>query len=220
MARNNVERPPSGPEPQPLSVLRVGHGQKHTVWCFSRAVNGLRTHYHKGRSHLCLNQICPPAVHTVPITWKGYIAAAVWTLPEGLWRPIVLEVTEALELDFRGLYARGQVWDVFCPHKTGKANPAVRGRLATVGEGPVPEAFSCLEVLRHLYHVEHVELNVANALPPRQLMEPIRGPSPRAAAKSAAEDAPMSPEEWASIRAKMGLEPRPAPRSSEENGQT
>jgi len=197
------------PDPLPLGVYRVEYGTKSTIWTIGRRVLGLWTHWLKGRSVYCTGEICHPTLHAIPRVWKCFVAAAVWTLPEGVWRPIVLEVTEALELDFRGLYERGQLWELSRAHRTPKRNPPVKGVL--LNRNPdlePPEPFSIMEVLQHLFHQERIELDAVNALPPRQLMEPVNGPPPRTAATTAGEHG-MTPEEWEECRRKMGLPAKP-----------
>ena len=41
---------------------------------------------------------------------KGYAHAEIYSRAIKAWNPVVLEITEHLELDLRGQYARGQVW--------------------------------------------------------------------------------------------------------------
>jgi hypothetical protein len=209
MPQNPADRPPSRPDPLPLQVFRVDYGSKSTVWTIGRTVLGLWTHWAKGRSLYCPGPICHPALHATPRTWKGYSAAALYTLPEGFWRPIVLEVTQSLELDFRGSYARGQLWELSRGHKQKGKNPPVRGKLVSNNPGmEPPEQFPILEALQLLFNFEPIELSVSNPLPARQLMEAIKGPAPRIG-PAPGDEGRMSPEELAEVRRKMGLAVNP-----------
>jgi hypothetical protein len=208
MHNHHAENPSVRPEPQPLAVHRLKPGTKGVVWTLSKRIAGCQTHFVKGQSEYCQGAICRPDWHRIPPIWKGFIAACVWTLPDGLWRPCVLEVTEALEKDMRGLYARGQVWELTVAHKTKRTNPPLRGRLVKQEtDCPVPEAFPILDVLRTLYRVEHIELNAVNTQTARQLMEPVEGPIPRSEESESAESRP-TPEQFAELRRRAGLDPR------------
>jgi hypothetical protein len=167
------------PESYPLRVFRVKEGCTWTVLCLSERIGGCFVHWLRGRSFYCDPRGCPPAKHNSDRQWKGYAAAHLWDAPAALWLPIVLEVTESLELDLRGLYARGQLWEVSRPEQSDRRKTPVAGRLiGTRTPRETPAAFDVKDVLRHLYHTDVIDLTAKNPLPSRVIVEPFKAPPP------------------------------------------
>ena len=108
--------PNSGQNPDPpsfaLRVFRVSAGETAILRMVSAGYSGLFTHWVRGRSIYCPGDSCSTATHRAGRIWKGYLFAEQWINPSKLWAPVVLEISEHLELDFRHIYARGQIWEL------------------------------------------------------------------------------------------------------------
>lgn len=167
-----------------VEVRRVTLNETIFVRTLSEKIGGLFTHYYGKNSHVCRGRDCPQHVHKVKQTWKGYIAAQEWLPGRKKWRPCVLEITEALELDMRFLYDRGQEWELSCPAVADKRNPPVKGIMHKRDlVASVPAAFDITPVLLNLYHVFAIDLSTPNPMPPRVFLEELDGEEPEALQK-------------------------------------
>jgi hypothetical protein len=93
----------------------------------------------------------------------------------------VLEISERLELDFRGQAERGQVWSVSRAPQSGESHSAVRGQLQEVRKPScTPAAFEHLPILCALYHTDVISLSKKCPLPDKFRVEPSAGERPRA----------------------------------------
>lgn len=174
----STSRPPGadgGLPSYPLRVFRVAPGARHFVRTLSARYYGLFTHFLRGRSLYCEGDECLPAIHRTTRYWKGYFAGEVYSKKDQLWLPVVLEITEHLELDLRHRFARGQVWDMSrLPESKKKREPVQGTLLETLDERAVPPAFSIVECLQHLYHRTDLDLNARNPLPDRVVVTASR----------------------------------------------
>lgn len=154
-----------------LRVFRVEPGQNVFIRVLSESYCGLLTHFSKGRSVYCKGSECPATVHNVDPTWKGYAAVEIHRPGTQVWVPWVLEITEHLELDMRGIFARGQVWELWAEKQTDKRRPPVQGKLAERRD-PLrfPAAFDIVPVIQCLYHNTRLDLQKKNPLPPRVIV--------------------------------------------------
>ena len=97
-----------------VRVHRIDGNTSQFVRMLSTDYKGLFTHYYQKRSHYCVGETCRIPTHASDRVWKGYVPAEL--LLQGkrpVWVPICLEISENLELDFRGVYERGQLWELF-----------------------------------------------------------------------------------------------------------
>lgn len=196
--------PPSrdGRPPQyALHVFRLDFDQTVVVRLLEDHFRGCMTHWHRDRGHYCKGPDCPPQIHKLADQWKGYLAAEAYDQRSNLWYPIVLEATENLELDFRRRSKRGQVWKIWRDPKV-KGKPAkLHGELLeTLDPKLMPACFDVLPVVRSMYHVYDLVLNVKNPLPDRTFVEPSAGPAPAIAVEASQTDAVPSQEERRKIR--------------------
>lgn len=200
--------PPAGQGPArnlPLKVFRVDPGQTVTVRMLSKSYGGLFTHWARGRSHYCNPDGCDGTLHKTERFWKGYAAADIWNRQRALWFPVVLEITEHTELDLRQVYKRGQVWELERPAQAKSKKGPVRAWLIESRDpAQVPPAHEIVPVLRHLYHVDCIDLESSNPMPDRVYVEPSADPGPAARHDG---DKPLSPEErkavWEQVRKGM-----------------
>lgn len=176
-----------------LRVFRVEPGMQVFVRMLSPEIRGVMTHFHRGRSQVCMGDDCPPAMHREKQFWKGYVACEFYDKKPKLWFPTVLEVTECLELDMRGIIERGQVWELF-RHAEAKKGEPVRGALhETLDAAKLRDPFDIIPVLRTLYHCLGVfPASVKNPLPPRVLIQPTSDDAPQVLASQEAADSPAS----------------------------
>lgn len=162
-----------------LSVLRVKPGQKFILRMLSENVRGFFTHYVRGRSYYCPGRDCTCQHSRIMRVWKGYLAAEQYEQRQNLWLPQVLEVTEFLELDFRGRFKRGQVWSIErLTEKKGHTNPVTGKLLEERDERTFPPPHRILDTLLHLYHEASLELIYTNPMPDRTFVTPSEGDAP------------------------------------------
>lgn len=170
-----------GPEPtrRRLRVRRIQPGESWMAWMLSPAIGGLLYHHVRKRSHYCPPEGgCEATLHRTPKFWHGYVAALFWNEAGAAWEPDVLEVSEACELDMRGLYRRGQVWRLWRNTVARKAEP-IRAELHEDRPGAeTPSAFDVRPVLAVLYHFPEIDLSTPNPLPARQYSQVVEGQAP------------------------------------------
>src|SRR4029077_4456212 len=112
-----------------VKVWRVANGATGQELMLSPEIIGLATHWVNKRSEHCQQEDCPANWHRTKSYWRGYTAILGWNHLVKLWMPYVLEVTPNLELDLRGVYRRGQVWEIARPPVRGTKKYPVVGRL-------------------------------------------------------------------------------------------
>lgn len=163
-----------------LRVFRVEEGTTVHARTLSDGYSGLITHYYKKRSLICRGDDCDSMIHKTERVWKGYAAVELWNAATKLWNPWVLEITESLELDLRGKWKRGQVWEFYRDTPTkGKAMPITGKLLEERDPATMPPAFEFRPVLLHLYHVHAIHLGALNPMPPRVLVQASEGDAPK-----------------------------------------
>ncbi len=163
-----------------LKIDRVAAGESMIVRMLSTDYGGLFTHWVRGRSQYCGGKECNPINHKLGRVWKGYCAAEKYCKVTKKWLPICLEITEGLELDFRTIYTRGQLWEIWRDMPTEKKQPPTQGKLLEDrGIDSCPPAFDYRPCLMHLYHIEYVDLTSPNPLPPRIILGASEGDAPR-----------------------------------------
>lgn len=180
------ERLPGRSKDQPnriaLRILRIDHGKSTIVRTLGESYKGCFVHWNGSENEYCPGEAdCKPRLHTPDNTvWKGYVATEEWRQELNRWVPILLEITEGLELDFRGRFDRGQVWELSRAPKTKKKKgTAVRGvLLETRDETTFPPPFDFRAHLVSVYHVNPVLLVHDNPMPPRTLVVPSEGAPP------------------------------------------
>lgn len=185
-----------------IEVFRVKLGCTHHIRTLSPIYGGLFTHWYKGQSRYCCDKECNPIMHREEQVWKGYFAAQVWVPPEpgrkGVWKPVVFEITEALELDLREEFRRGQIWEVFRIPTDAKDNPPTAGQLLEEHDPDsfAPE-FDIRNVLMNMYHTQKIDLTKKNPMPPRMFAAAEEAPPPIKLKQEVkeAERQPMTPEE-------------------------
>jgi hypothetical protein len=216
------QRPPRTGRPADapfvLEVKRFKEGEARYVRTLSKAIDGLAYHWHKKRGHYCNPKGCSPEVHKIKPDWKGYFAGEWYEERLKLWIPAAVEVTSALELDFRHEYQRGQVWWIERLQPTKDTHPPMTARLIeTLDAATLPAAFDFLPTLCTMYGTT-VVLGVKNWAPDRVIVTPSRdaAPGPIAAAEKA--DTPPTEEQWAKLREITGRDPRKPVGANGSNG--
>jgi len=162
-----------------LRRLRLKPGQNFIVRVLSHSYKGCLTHWVKGNGEYCPGpEDC--RWHAVPTIWKGYVVCESWDQAATLWIPHVLEITECLEQDFRGVYRRGQVWNL-----TYKTKKQTGGAAALIGElweqldpYTLPEPYDMRPVLALTYHRQDVRLTLDNPMPKRLTVTASKGRPP------------------------------------------
>jgi hypothetical protein len=187
-------------KPVQIEVVRVQAGASALFRILSPSYGGLFTHF-KGRSKYCPGEdFC--LLHKMDRIWKGYCAAEWWLEKEKVWRPCVLEITESLELDMRGKFGRGQVWEVYREQRTSKKAPQVMGKLhETVDVSRLRPPFDVVPVLRALYHSDVIDLSKKNPCAPRLLAEDVSDDPPAILASKPVQA--MDPAEYEARRKQL-----------------
>lgn len=175
--------PNSGQNPDPpsfaLRVFRVSAGETAILRMVSAGYSGLFTHWVRGRSIYCPGDSCSTATHRAGRIWKGYLFAEQWINPSKLWAPVVLEISEHLELDFRHIYARGQIWELSRERDVrGKQVPVIGKVLEERDPSQFPPEIDFLPVLRNMYHEAALICGEKNPLPPRTIVTCSQGDAP------------------------------------------
>jgi hypothetical protein len=175
----------NSPSPSPVRIWRCPQGEEHFVSILSGSIYGIFVHHVKGqtrargRSRPCLGNECRPDFHKLDKQWVGFVPAELWVQAERVWRPIVLQVTEHMEQEFRGVLQRGQEWALNGFAQQGKQNIAIRAVLAReVDLAGLPEAWDCRPQLKNLYHCDQLPLSVGNPLPARLILSPSKREGP------------------------------------------
>jgi len=164
----------------PIRIFRLEPGASAFVRLLSPRYGGLFTHWKGGRSIYCAGEDCPAALHSTEKFWKGYGAVEAWCPIKNLWYPAVFELTEHLELDFRGQWERGQVWEVQrVKHKQAKREPIRADLQELLDANTLPADFDFLVVLKRMYHRERIDLGSKNPLPPKICLPPSVGLPPQ-----------------------------------------
>jgi len=190
-----------------LRVFRVEEGATVHARTLSDGYSGLFTHYVKGRSVYCQGDKCEAQVHKADKVWKGYAAVELWDSSCKKWNPVVLEISESLELDLRGLWRRGQVWEFYRELPTKKKSMPIMGKLLEERDAAAfPLAFDFKAVLLHLYHVHAIHLGTLNPMPPRVIVTQSDGDGPAILAEVPKVQAELDPEKVAAFRKRMNLD--------------
>jgi hypothetical protein len=173
--------------PVDLAVFRVEKNAKHQIRTLAgtgpgpdRRLLGYMTHWRHGATRVCVGvPDCEPALHRIDPIWYGYLAVERWEEQLHLWLPCVLQVTESLELDFRGRLERGQHWTLAMSAVKKKGNPT-RGQLDGRCDGDeLPHPFDILPVLRALFHCPQLQPpSLPNPAPGRIALTPSTGAPP------------------------------------------
>ena len=186
-----------------LQVFRVKPDTTWQVRTLSTAIGGLMTHWRGNRSYYCNPGGCESALHRAPSQWKGYFAGEYWLEQLQRWFPICCEITEACELDMRGQYRRGQVWQLSRDRELTKKKKPVRARLLEIcDERTFPHPFDILPAVRTLYHVIEVQLDTENPMPAMTMVVPSEGAPPKSADKPK-EEKRVTPQEYAELMDKF-----------------
>lgn len=194
----------------------VKENRPRFVRMLSPDYKGIFTHYYQKRSLYCIGEGCRVQNHNIDRTWKGYVAAELLDLGEkGIWFPIALEITENLELDLRGVYQRGQLWEIYA-QDLGKPrkNPPITAKLhADAAPDNLRKPFDIVPCLRALYHRDVVDLKHPSPLPARVYVEETESPLPEVLQREKSEraDPSFSFAEEAARRAKAAAQEKKSP---------
>lgn len=158
-----------------VRLLRCETGQTFTVRFLEHTYGGMFTHY-SGRSVRCwgIGQ-CEGCRKKNRRLWKGYIAVEEYKPATRDWWPAVLELTEHLELQFRHMDLRGQVWRIYRKKpKTKKPTPIEASKIGQLDTTLLREPFDVRIVLQWLYGPGEFRLDDPNPLPPKLYLMPSR----------------------------------------------
>lgn len=166
-----------------VRILEVAEGDSYIVRLLSDKYQGVMCHFFGGKVQYCRGDgDCIAAMHRTPRSWKGYAAAQVFLakVKPYRWRYCVLELTENAELDCRGVFARGQVWNIWRPPPIAKKKrePVQMKLLEEHDPETFPAEFDIVPILKIRYHVENWRWFGPNPQPPRVYLDDTEGPVP------------------------------------------
>lgn len=173
--------------PVDLVVFRVEKSETHQIRTLAGTgpeaelpLLGYFTHWRHGATRVCVGLTdCEPALHRIDPIWYGYLAVERWMDSTNVWIPCVLQVTESLELDFRGRLKRGQYWELGMGSQKKKGNPTRGQLLGTCQDEELPNPFDLLPILRALFHCPGLQPpRIPNPTPGRVALMPSQGAPP------------------------------------------
>ena len=169
----------------PIGLLRLIEGSDTFVRTLSTEYGGFLTHWKSGRTVYCHGAECPAALHHTKTTWYGFCPVEVWSTDRQLWFASVLQISEHLELDMRGIFTRGQVWQIHRPVQPSTKRLPITGKLVEeLDPRTLPNAFDMVPVLTHVFHETRFRLDIPNHMPPRMMAESSAGNPPRLLAEA------------------------------------
>ncbi len=174
----------AGPQsPRPIRIVSAPQRGPITV-CFASEIDGVLTHWPRGRSELCAGEgACPASVHRGHTVWKGFAAGWQWDRTEKLWIACVLEITECGEESLRGLELVGAVYEMERKGRGRKNDPVQLKFVQQRDEAELNTGFPFHRVVERAYHTDHCLWGVPNPLPPREIQGPVSAKGPYASAK-------------------------------------
>lgn len=163
-----------------LKVFRLKGGCSAHVRLIGVSYGGLIQHYsQKTKGIYCRGDECPPADHRIPWQYRGYTAAEYYNQLRKQWIPVVLEMTELLELTMRPIFRRGQIWLLTKGPDVARRRGKLSGQLLeNVAENTLREPFDILPPLRSMYRVLDLVLDKLNPIPLPAYLEPSGDPAP------------------------------------------
>lgn len=172
---SNSDGPPSA-QARRLTVTRCLPGDNFgVIFLADGPILGLITHWLKGSSQRCFGDTCLPCRSNMDKVWKGYAPAIFYVKAEKHWLPTVLEVSESLELDLRGIVRRGQEWHLTRALAGRKRKPPTIGRwIRQLHADSLPPAFPTDQAVRVVYHDNLIETDVPSPLAARSMVEPLQ----------------------------------------------
>jgi len=176
-----------------VEVFRLNYGHKGVVRSLSTNYEGCLVHWVAGKNRYHEGATCRNCNGKGETTWKGYFPAEYWDAQRSLWIPTVGEITSNAELDMRGFFGRGHVFEFTKGKKVDKKEPKLEARfLRKYAPETLRPPFDVLPVLRNIYNVSVIVLDQDNPAPDRVLLEPAENIPEPAAIKPAPAPKPES----------------------------
>jgi len=152
----------------PLEICSAPQRGKMVVRLLG-AARGVITHWGKGRSYPCPGEeSCRTHLQSV---WKGYAPAQRWFQADGLWRPVVFEMTEALVEVCGTEDLRGKVLAVHRQKtKYGKFQVSA-DELIPADPMMIPAAFCVVSAVERLYRTKAIAWDIPAGLFLRETAE-------------------------------------------------
>lgn len=167
------------PATHQITLYRVQGAEAIFIKTLTEDYRGLFTHYKRPESLVCTGENCRHALHGIKRVWKGYVPILINIPKTPRWVPYCFEITEHLELDLRGVWARGQTWEIYRDVDKKSKNGPVHGKLhADATPENLPAPFNIVPCLRAVYHTDVIDLCHKSPLPPRVYIEAVEMPAP------------------------------------------
>lgn len=188
------------PQSEVARVVTVPSNDSLTV-LFSGPPLGILAHWIGKRNKACPGLAeCPATIHRIAPTWYGYAPVRLWDPGRGAWVGHVLEVTESLEEQLRGLDLVGSVW-VLARAPGKKRGARVEGIFVERRSEPALLAhFDVRPAVQRLYHTSEIYFGVRNPTPPKVMIEVAECAGPNLPKDSGqASEPPVTPEQKARL---------------------
>jgi hypothetical protein len=171
--------PVPGPLPTSVRIWAIDEKEEFYIRTLSPSCEGMFIHWLGKKPYPCLKEECPGERHKKDRFWTGFVHVERWLDKEQVWFPCVMQVSPRLELDFRDVYQRGQVWQISRIRHNGKLRyPVVGVMLQKLKAETLPQPLDILPILRTAYNCFRFVLGEKNPLPPRTLAIPSNDPPP------------------------------------------
>jgi hypothetical protein len=148
---------------------------------FLGEISGLLMHFRKKPGPLyCRGHECPTSIHgKLRAEWRGYAAVQLWRDDKHQdWVPTVVELTTHFWGLIHDQELRGQSWQLFREvNERGKLQVVGR-KLDAIAERSLPNPHPILPCLWRIYGTKDIELGQEPAIPPAELVEPVKGSRP------------------------------------------
>jgi hypothetical protein len=124
----------------------------------------------------------------------------------------VLEITEALEEFLLNRELRAEVWALSRQDQGDKSSPCIGFYVETLEEGKIPPPFDVESVLKRVWHVHSLKLDVPNPYPRRVVAEASADEAPHLPQELQAPSArEANEEEWRAFSEQLRKGSRPTP---------
>lgn len=208
------EKPIAPPPSHQVMLYRVQGPEAIFIKTLTEDYRGVFTHYKRPESLVCTGDQCRHPLHGIKRVWKGYVPVLINVPKTPRWVPFCFEITEHLELDLRGVWARGQTWEIYRDTDKKSKNGPIHGKLHLDEPPPnLPAPFNIVPCLRAVYHTDVIDLCHKSPLPPRVYIEAMEMPVPEATRPKKFDPLPddYSFTEEFKARQQKAAQSRPAP---------
>lgn len=164
--------PDGGGRARSVPILSLPTNRTRVV-VFLGPLHGSRQHWSKGRTVPCLGDAKTCPAHRDPIRYYAYASALCWESATGLWDPVVVQCTSALEQQLRGRVIRGETWALTREQHRFDRGMILGKFLQMREEKDLEPEFEVLPTLQNAFGVPFVPLGDANPFPDKLILPAV-----------------------------------------------